>query len=91
MSMCLEWGFGVGSVGMSLTAVGSVCIDRACEESSVLAARVAGKAADVGFIDGVQERAVSLKQTRKDQHTVCLCACMRVYLHLTTNGQCEMM
>lgn len=29
VSMCLEWGFRGGSVGMSLTAVGSVCIDRA--------------------------------------------------------------
>lgn len=31
------------------------CTDRECEESSVLAAGVISKAADVGFIDAVQE------------------------------------
>ncbi len=43
---------------------------------SVLAAGVS-KAADVGFIDGVQEGAVSLKHTSKN-HTVCLCALLRI-------------
>lgn len=58
----------------------AVCIDRRCEESSVLAAGAVSKAADVGFIDGVQEWAVSLKHTSKDHHTVCLCALMHACL-----------
>lgn len=44
---------------------GRICIDRRCEESSVLAAGAISKAADVGFIDGVQEWAVSLKHTSR--------------------------
>lgn len=41
------------------------CIDKECEESSVLAAGVVSKAADVGFIDGVQEWTVSLDQMQQ--------------------------
>lgn len=58
-----------------------VCIDRGCEESSVLAAGVISKAADVGLIDGVQEWAVSLKHTRKDHHTV-FCVHARLFAHI---------
>lgn len=36
--------------------------DRGCEQSSVLAAGGVGEAADVGFVDGVQEWAVSLDE-----------------------------
>lgn len=50
-------------------------------EPSVLATRVVGKAADVGFIDGVQERAVSLqhKQTIIVTHVCVLKGCLKVH------------
>lgn len=51
------------------------------EEPSVLAARVVGKAADVGFIDGIQERAVSLqhKHTIIVTHVYVLKGCHKVH------------
>lgn len=51
------------------------------EEPSVLAARVVAKTADVGFIDGVQERAVSLqhKQTIIVTHVRVLKGCHEVH------------
>lgn len=51
------------------------------EEPSVLAACVVGKAADVGFVDGVQERAVSLqhKQTIIVMHVCVLKGCHKVH------------
>lgn len=51
------------------------------EEPSVLATRVVGKAADVGFIDGVQERAVRLqhKQTIIETHVCVLKGCHKVH------------
>ena len=51
----LKGGSGTSIYGESLTALDRVCVDRGCEELSVLAAGVISKVADVGFIDGVQE------------------------------------
>lgn len=42
-----------------------LCIDGGCEESLVLGPGVVSKAADVGFVDGVQERAVTLDQMQQ--------------------------
>lgn len=52
-------------VEMNLAALARFHVAEGCEEPSVLAAGVVRKAADIGFIDGVQEWAVTLKKTKK--------------------------